>query len=77
MHPETGWMIYQAEAAARQQRLQHQQRQHQLAYPCLQQRVAFWSGQYLLHCAQWLLRYGKQYEQWTLSMNDIGRGVRN
>jgi hypothetical protein len=77
MHPETGWMIHQAEATARQHRLQQQQRQLLLAYPCLQHRVAFWSGHHLLQCAQWLLRYGQQYEQWTLGVTDVGRGVRS
>jgi len=75
MHPETGWMIYQAEGTARQQRLQQQQLL--LAYPCLQQRVAFWSGHHLLQCAHWLLRYGQQYEQWTLDVTEVGRGVRS
>lgn len=76
MHPETCWMIYQAEAAARQQRLQQQQCQHLLAYPRLQRRVAYWGGHHLLHCAHWLLRYGQQAEQWTLGVNNISRSAR-
>jgi hypothetical protein len=47
-----------------------------LAYPRLQRRVAFWSGQHLLHCAQWLLRYGQPYEQWTLSIRQQTLGSR-
>ena len=75
MHPETCWMIYQAEATARQQRLQQQQRQHLLAYPCLQHRVAVWSGHHLLQCAHWLLRYGQQLDKCSLGMNDVRLGI--
>ena len=76
MHPETCWMVYQAEATARQQRFQQQQQQCQLAYPRLQYHAACWGGHHLLQCAHWLLRYGQQHEQWTLGMNDVGRGIR-
>lgn len=77
MHPELGWRIYQAEETIRQQRLEQQQRQRLVAYPCLQQRVAFWSGHHLLQCAHWLLRHGQQYEQWRQGMHQVGRGARS
>jgi hypothetical protein len=70
-------MIYRTEALVRQQHLQQPQHQHLLAYPRLQYRVACWSGHHLLQCAQWLLRYGQQYEQWKLGMNIAGHETRN
>ncbi len=71
MHPDTCWMIYRTEATVRHQHLQ-QQHQHLLAYPRLQYRVACWSGHHLLQCAEWLLRYGQQSEQWKSGVIGVG-----
>jgi hypothetical protein len=38
----------------------------------LQYRVACWSGHHLLQCAEWLLRYGQQPEQWKSGVNGVG-----
>ena len=63
MHPDTCWMICQADTTARHQQVHAADARQYAAYPRFHRHIAMWSGQYVLRLAHWLLRYGQSATQ--------------